>query len=262
MANSLININNLSTAFDNFHKEKYSHCVIDNFLNEDVATQIAADFLAYDSGLFNGNYDNQIELKRTCNIWDRFPASIYKLITYLNSTDFINVLLSHTGLDHLYSDPGIHGGGMHSHPRGGKLNPHLDYSLHPKLGLQRKFNLLIYLTPEWQHTWGGNFGIWDTDGTSPTALLKEILPTFNRAIFFDTTQHCWHGLSTPVTSPINISRNSIAMYYLISPPADTNQRNRALFAPTADQKNNQDILDLIERRSVTNGTSVEQWNRL
>jgi hypothetical protein len=145
MANSLVNIDNLSTAFVNFHKEKYSHCVIDNFLDEDVADKIATEFFAHDSDLFNGNYNNQIELKRTCNIWDRFPASIYQLITYLNSTSFIDVLSNHTGHSRLYSDPGIHGGGLHSHPNGGKLNPHRDYSLHPKLDYSESIIFLSML---------------------------------------------------------------------------------------------------------------------
>ncbi len=261
MVNNLINLNNLKNAFVNFYKEKYSHCIIDNFLKDDFANRIAADFLPYNSGLFNGNYDNQLELKRTCNIWDRFPASIYQLITYLNSDNFINVLLEHTEIDCLYSDPGIHGGGLHSHPSGGKLNPHLDYNLHPKLGLQRKYNLLIYVTPNWQSNWGGDFGMWNTDGTSPTTLFKTISPIFNRAVFFDTTQNCWHGLAKPISCPVNISRNSIAMYYLIDPPTNTDPRSRALFAPTDDQKNNKQVLDLIKRRSVINTTNVEQWNR-
>lgn len=261
MVNNLIDIDNLSTAFVNFYKEKYSHCVIDNFLNEDVANQIATEFFTHDSDLFNGNYNNQIELKRTCNIWDRFPASIYQVITYLNSTDFINVLKLHTGIDKLYSDPGIHGGGMHCHPHGGKLNPHLDYNLHPKLGLQRKYNLLVYLTPNWQTLWGGDFGIWDSDGTAPTTLIKKISPTFNRAVFFDTTQHYWHGLASPVSASINISRNSIAIYYLTDPPENADPRNRALFAPMADQRNDKYVLELIKRRSVSEGTAVEQWKR-
>jgi Rps23 Pro-64 3,4-dihydroxylase Tpa1-like proline 4-hydroxylase len=261
MASDLINLQNIEKAFAGFNHSVYSHCVIDNFLQESVAAKIAEDFPACESGMYNGTYNNQIELKRTCNIWDRFPASIYQLITYLNSSDFINVLLKHIDSKHLYSDPGIHGGGLHSHPPGGKLNPHLDYNLHPKLGLQRKYNLLIYLTPNWQASWGGDFGIWDTDGSAPTALRKTISPIFNRAVFFDTTQNCWHGLATPVSCPVNISRNSIAMYYLIDPPRDTDPRSRALFAPTEDQKNNQDVLELIKRRSIVNGNNVEQWNR-
>jgi Rps23 Pro-64 3,4-dihydroxylase Tpa1-like proline 4-hydroxylase len=262
MVNSLINFDNLKTAFTNFHNEKYSHCVIDDFLNESVANKIATDFPAYDSGLFNGEYDNQIELKRTCNIWDRFPASIYQLITYLNSTSFIDVLSNYADCDRLYPDPGLHGGGLHSYTQGGKLNPHLDYNLHPKLGLQRKYNLLIYITPDWQTEWGGDFGIWNSSGVAPVHLIKQISPVFNRAVFFDTTQPCWHGLATSVSCPQNISRNSLATYYLVEPSINTDQRKRALFAPTADQQNDKDVLDLIKRRGVTNGTSVEQWNRL
>lgn len=262
MANSLINIDNLSTAFVNFHKEKYSHCVIDNFLNESVANKIATEFFTHDSDLFNGNYNNQIELKRTCNIWDRFPASIYQLITYLNSTSFIDILSKYTGFGPLYSDPGIHGGGLHLHPNGGKLNPHLDYNLHPKLGLQRKYNLLIYLTPNWQKEWGGDFGIWDSNGVTPTHLLKQISPIFNRAVFFDTTQPCWHGLATSVSCPLNISRNSLAMYYLTDSSTSTDTRNRALFAPTEDQKNDLEVLDLIKRRSIATNDNVEHWDRL
>ena len=51
------------------------------------------------------------------------------------------------------------------------------------------------------------------------------------------------------------------MYYLINTPRDTDPRSRALFAPTEDQQNNQDVLDLIKRRSIVNGNNVEQWNR-
>jgi hypothetical protein len=46
----------------------------------------------------------------------------------------------------LYPDPGLHGGGWHMHGAGGNLNPHLDYSIHPKSGLMRKLNIIIYLS--------------------------------------------------------------------------------------------------------------------
>ena len=262
MVSDLINLANVETAFVNFNTGPFSHCVIDNFLNDDVANKIAEDFPSYDSGVYNGIYSNQIELKRTCNIWDRFPKSIYQLIDCLNSKKFVDILSYYTGTEKLYTDSGIHGGGLHSHPQGGKLNPHLDYSLHPKLELQRKYNLIIYLTPNWQLEWGGDFGIWESDGAAPTQLIKQISPTFNRAVFFDTTQPFWHGLATTVSCPLNISRNSIAMYYLINPLTNADTRNRALFAPTEDQKNNLEVLDLIKRRSITNGPNVEQWNRL
>jgi Rps23 Pro-64 3,4-dihydroxylase Tpa1-like proline 4-hydroxylase len=36
-----------------------------------------------------------------------------------------------------------------------KLNVHLDYSIHPKLGLERRLNLVLYITSGWKPEWGG-----------------------------------------------------------------------------------------------------------
>lgn len=259
----MINLNNLKPAFANFQQTTpFPHAVIDNFLDIDFANRLASEFPPFDSNSYNGKYENQIELKKTCNIWDKFPENTYKILSYLNSPQFVNLMSELTGCDTLYADPGLHGGGWHTHPTGGKLNPHLDYSLHPKLGLQRKFNLLIYLTPDWEDSWGGHFGIWNIDADKkPTTVYKTIMPKFNRAVVFDTTMDSWHGLATQVSTPINKTRNSIAVYYLTDPPANVDPRKRALFAPTQDQVNNQEVLDLIKRRSQVTGTSVEEWIR-
>src|SRR5437879_5521062 len=78
---------------------------------------------------------------------------------YLNSPRFVSQIADLVGCD-LFPDPGLHGGGWHAHARGGKLNVHLDYSIHPKLGLERRVNLIVYLTPGWKQEWGGALGLW------------------------------------------------------------------------------------------------------
>lgn len=258
----MVNEDIITNAFANFkEKTPFPYCIIDNFLKEPFAEAVANEFPKFDSTSYNGNYNNQIELKKTCNIWDKFPPSTYKLLNYLNSPTFVNKISSLTGVTSLYADPGLHGGGQHTHPPGGKLNPHLDYNIHPKLGLQRKFNLLIYLTPNWNESWGGDFGLWNSKNNEPTTLNTTVAPIFNRAVFFDTTMNSWHGLATEVDCPVGMSRNSIAVYYLTTLPDHAEPRLRAKFAPTEDQKNDQEILDLIKRRSKANGTKVEDWDR-
>ena len=85
------------------------------------------------------------------------------------------------------SDPGLNGGGLHIHTKGGKLNTHLDYSLHPKLRMQRKFNLIIYMNPNWIKGWGGTLGFWNNESpVQPGSLEKSIECYFNRAVIFDT----------------------------------------------------------------------------
>jgi hypothetical protein len=153
----------------------------------------------------------------------------------------------------LYPDPGLHGGGWHIHGSGGNLNPHFDYSIHPKVGLQRKLNIIIYLSSDLQDSHGGYLGLWshDLEANQPKELVKSIQPKFNRAVIFDTTQNSWHGLSKPLIQPNGIYRKSLAVYYLTDPPPNVDKRERALFAPRDEQKGNKYVEELIQRRADT-----------
>ena len=90
------------------------------------------------------------------------------------------------------------------HSQGGRLSVHLDYSIHPKLKLQRKLNLIVYLEEDYNPDWGGSLQLWshDYDNKKPLEKVKEIQPLFNNAIIFDTTQKSWHGFPEPINPPV------------------------------------------------------------
>lgn len=223
--------------------------VFDDFLAQDLARSLAAEFPnSQDERLFV--YNNPLEVKQALNDWNAYPANTYSFLQYLNSNEVIQTLSELVGVQ-LYPDHGLHGGGWHMHGNGGKLNPHLDYSIHPKLGLQRKLNLIIYLSEGWSPEWGGDLGFWSHDeaSNSPNELLQETQIKFNRAVFFDTTCNSWHGITKQVNSPNGSTRNSIAIYYLAEPSEGAPQRSRALYAPTEDQKNDETIKELIKKRA-------------
>jgi len=208
------------------------------------------EFPDFDDILWH-EYRNAIEIKKVCNNWNVFPKLTYQVFSYLNSDAFVNTL-SEILFDEkiLYSDIGLNGGGWHIHKRGGRLNTHLDYSLHPKLGLQRKLNIIIYLNSKWQKAWGGSLGLWGNESSeSPGDLVNEIEPVFNRATILDTTCNSWHGLSKPLMCPEGEFRKSLAIYYLTEPPANVDEREKALFAPTEAQKGDKEVLELIKERS-------------
>ena len=186
-----------------------------------------------------------------------FPEISYRAISFLNSDNFTNYLSTTIfGGKRLYSDPGLNGGGWHIHKKGGKLNTHLDYSLHPKLKLQRKFNIIIYMNPNWKEDWGGALGFWGNESPDkPGELVASIGSKFNRAVIFDTTQNSWHGLPDPLSCPDNEARKSIAVYYLCDPSKDADPRGKVLFSPTKAQEGNEEILDLIEKRSQVDQSS-------
>ena len=227
--------------------------VIDNFLNEPIARQIVNEFPTLESPLWY-RYENAIEKKRAMNSWDRFPLVTYQLFAFLNSPQFVRYLQDCTGIEKLYPDIGLHGGGLHAHGPGGKLNIHLDYSIHPKLGLERKLNLILYLTHEWKVEWGGGLQLWDHDHetNSPKSCARTIDNVFNRAVLFDTTQNSWHGLPDPITCPEGQMRRSIAVYYMIEPEKNVSRRPKALFAPHKEQKDDPAVLDLIKMRASLN----------
>ena len=246
------------TAQDWRSRSPFPHLVIDDFFSKDIADALEREFPAFESEVWHA-YKNAIEVKKVCNNWNVFPVTTYKVFHYLNSVDFVSNLsrILFDGMP-LYADSGLNGGGWHIHSQGGKLNTHLDYSLHPKLGLQRKLNIIIYLNSNWQPEWGGALGLWGNESsTEPGRLEKEIEPRFNRAVIFDTTMNSWHGLPKPLTCPPDEFRKSLAVYYLCEPAEQADDRGKALFAPTDEQKDDDQVLELIRMRSdVKTASSV------
>jgi hypothetical protein len=203
--------------------------IIDNFFNQEQAKTISKEFPEYNSDIWYC-YNNPLENKKTCNNWYQFGPETYKTLTMLNSKEFIRQLQKITGIPKLYPDIGLHGG--------------------PKLKLQRKLNLIIYLEEDWNQEWGGNLELWshNKEKNKPDKRFVKIDNVFNRAVLFDTTKNSWHGFPDPLTCPEGKYRKSLAVYYLTDPSEGTDPRPRALYAPTKEQENNPEILKLIEER--------------
>lgn len=245
-----INYKSMDSSISSFRSAfPFDHCVIDDFLQSDTAVSAECEFPSYDDKRWMV-YSNAIENKKTMNDWNAFPPVTYRIFQELLSHEFVTYLSQKLDL-RLFQDPGLHGGGWHIHATGGNLNPHLDYSIHPKAGLQRKLNIIIYLSSELREEHGGHLGLWSRgpSGQRPGALEKAVQPRFNRAVLFDTTQESWHGMCRPLTQPVGIFRKSLAVYYLTDPPVGVDRRERALFAPRDDQFGDKQVEDLIRRRA-------------
>ena len=150
-------INNLTS---NYLKESpFPYMVIDNFLPTHIAESLSEEFPDYNDDIWF-NYNNRIEHKKLLSDWRKFPSLTYQVFSFFNSQWMVKTLSNLVNTT-LIEDQGLHGGGWHIHSNGGKLNPHLDYSMHPMLNLQRKLNLIVYLSKDWEENYGGHFGLWD-----------------------------------------------------------------------------------------------------
>jgi len=222
---------------------------MDGFFSQEIALELSNEFPNVDHPAWK-RYLNPLENKFLTNSWDAFPAVTYRVFTELNSAAFVSELEFLTGISDLVSDPGLHGGGLHMHGRDGILNVHLDYSIHPKMMLQRRLNLLVYLTPDWNRDWGGELQLWTGDNSRPFEVKQAIEPRFNRAVLFDTTQCSWHGVPEPINCPDGVFRRSIALYYLSKPNStQVANRKKAMFSPRPDQEGNPEIEEFIAMRS-------------
>lgn len=227
----------------------FDHWIIDGFLSEKEALSLSEEFPAYDEPMWV-NYCNPLENKKLCNHWERFPANTYRFFSERLSSEYSNILGELCGIDGLKGDIGLHGGGWHIHQTGGKLNVHLDYSIHPKTGMQRRLNLILYLTPDWQQEWGGGLELWshDEEKNKPKQCEKYVECKFNRAVIFRTDQKSWHGLPSPIACPKGVYRKSLAAYYVSSPDADADPRGRALFSASKEQESDPSIEAFIKLR--------------
>lgn len=208
--------------------EPFDHWIIDDFFNIDVARELSKEFINYDHNELI-HYNTWISEKKACNQWDKFPARTYKTFFDLLSSQFVSELTELTGINPIYPDIGLHGGGWHMHGKDGNLSVHMDYSIHPKLNLQRKLNLIIYLEEDYDPAWGGSLQFWshNNETDKPLKKEKEIAPIFNRAILFDTTQKSWHGFPERINPPKGKLRKSFGVYYLTDITSTAEQRFKA-----------------------------------
>lgn len=231
--------------------EPFDHVIIDDFWQPEIADKLFAEFPDYESDSWNAHWHNAIENKKGCNHWDKFPETTYQAFNFFNSLEFTQIMRQIVDKPDLKLDIGLHGGGWHAHTVGGNLNMHLDYNIHPKLGLQRKINIIVYMTPNWKPEYKGGLELWshNPETNRPKDCVVTVQNKFNRAVLFDTTQNSWHGLPSPLLCPQGEIRRSMAAYYVCTPEANAQERYKALFAPRQEQMGDMAVEELIRKRS-------------
>ena len=190
--------------------DPFPHIVLENFLNEACLRTALADFPSIHSGTWI-HYVHVNERKYGKNDVASFPISIRQIVEELNSDAFVQLLRELTGIEGLFADATLEGGGLHQSSRGGYLNMHADFTVHPHhRDWQRRVNLLIYLNDGWREEYGGHLEFWDK---KMSHCVVKTLPLFNRAVIFNTDTHSFHGHPHPLTCPDGVTRKSMALYY-------------------------------------------------
>lgn len=191
----------------------FPHIVLEDFIKEDLLRRVSSEFpdLAKleNTGIRHINESRQIKFA-SLGMRNLSPAAL-ELHTYLQSDLMMYWLNDLTGIkEPLIADPYLSGGGYHEIKPGGLLKVHADYNKHPRLNLDRRVNLLIYLNEDWKNEWGGALQLFDKDVKE---ARQTVYPTFNTAVIFSTTSYSYHGHPDALRCPENHSRKSLAYYY-------------------------------------------------
>lgn len=186
----------------------FQHVVIDDFLDIGFAERIHDEARATSANVDASNELTQKQ-KVACTDWDSFGPQTARLIAWFNSSKFIAPLEKISGIDGLFGDPWLEGGGIHQTSRGGFLKMHTDFNWNAKLRADRRINILYYLNRDWRQEYGGELVLTRLGGSDSA----RIAPKFNRLVIFNTNDTTLHGHPEPLAFPDDYPRASIAMYY-------------------------------------------------
>jgi Rps23 Pro-64 3,4-dihydroxylase Tpa1-like proline 4-hydroxylase len=198
-------------SFQYQQAEPFPHAVLDHFLDEELLNQYLEEFqsLNQSNGWIDYLHFNQD--KRGLNKVELLPFALRKTIEALSTPAFLSFLSQVTGIENLITDDSYEGGGIHQSARGGFLNIHSDFTVHPHhRHWRRRLNVIVYLNKDWQPEWGGDLELWDKE---MKACRQKIAPIFNRCVIFNTDEDSFHGHPDPLNCPPDRFRRSIALYY-------------------------------------------------
>lgn len=223
----------LALTADYASADPFPHVVIDNLFEEALLRQLLAEFPAPEDMPWR-EFDNRTEKKLGYWHTNTVAPLTWDFLQAMNSPPMLDFLEKLTGIDGLIPDPYFGGAGLHQILPGGFLKVHADFNIHPKLNLDRRLNMLIYLNADWQENWGGHLELWDRD---VSRCYEKILPLFNRTVIFSTTDWSFHGHPRPLACPEGQSRKSFSFYYYTNgrPEAERSESHDTIFIMIPDE---------------------------
>jgi Rps23 Pro-64 3,4-dihydroxylase Tpa1-like proline 4-hydroxylase len=200
------------------------HLILDNFLEGSYAEELLAALPDLDA--MPKSRDYVFSDKRELSTLDTHSALTARLHRALVSEPFTAFLSSLVGRA-VFVDPEYTGGGFHAGGAGSYLDLHTDFNIHPAHPTwRRELNILLYLNPGWEPSWGGELRLTD----SPQRPGITIAPFFNRLVIMESTDRSFHGYAR-ISFPAGTARRSIAAYAYSPIPAGSVRRRTVHWTP-------------------------------
>tara|TARA_R110002073_G_scaffold279026_1_gene442873 strand:+ start:115189 stop:116028 length:840 start_codon:yes stop_codon:yes gene_type:complete len=152
------------------------------------------------------------EYKHIAYKMDQYNAILEEAIYAFQDERVVSLIQEICELEPILPDENLYAGGLSLMQKHHFLNPHLDNSHDKDRKLWRVLNLLYYVTPNWESSYGGNLELW-SNGLEKDPII--ITSKFNRLVVMATHQSSWHSVSKINHDKI---RCCISNYYFSETP--------------------------------------------
>jgi hypothetical protein len=189
--------------------QPYEHLVVDGWFHPDLLRLAREEFDLYpfdDHRDLDRAYENTVRSPR-------YPVLGPATATYfaiVNAGWFVALMSELTGVPQLIPDPTLHNAGLHESRRGGKFAIHRDFERSECTGLYNEMVLLTYLNEGWDPAWNGALELWDAERAH---CVRKVEPELGRSIVMRNGATHFHGHPTPLATPEQQVRRSLASYY-------------------------------------------------
>lgn len=244
------------------HARPFAHIIVDGFLDPGFAEALRSEFPVFDERAARNEMGETGGKAVVSKIAALGPA-YQSFDRMMKSREFLDWTGELTGISGLLYDRDYAGGGTHENRNGQELDFHVDFNYHPTRFLHRRLNLIVFLNPEWEEAWGGCLELRQDPWKEAEEASVKIVPRFNRAVIFETTETSWHGFSR-IRLPeerVGLSRRSLAVYFYTKerPKQQTAPAHSTVYIPrplparfqagyTLSAADRKELDDLITRR--------------
>ena len=190
-------------------KNQIGYFFIDDLLPEFISNQIHEVFPKSDEMTLKKNLRERKFVSAQMNLYHPLIEEIIYAFQEKKVVDLIGEICE---IDEVIPDEFLYAGGISMMGKNQFLNPHLDNSHDKDRNRWRILNLLFYVTPNWEESYGGNLELW------PNGLKEKqitIHSKFNRLAVMATHNNSLHSVSPVVYDGY---RRCVSNYYFSKIP--------------------------------------------
>ncbi len=209
-------------------KNEIGFFYLDNLLPKELAASIFKEFPSVEKTVLRKSLK---EYKYVAYQMDKYSPILEEVLYAFQDKKVVQLIEEICGLTAIFPDEFLYAGGLSMMPKDKFLNPHLDNSHDKDRKHWRVLNILYYVTPNWEDSFGGNLELWPKGlENSPVTITSK----FNRLVVMTTHQKSWHSVNKVL---VDKARCCVSNYYFSEKPVlDTDTFHVTSFRGRPSQK--------------------------